>query len=120
MSVLLLGLVTAGFWPQYYWQLLQGIELKPLLLATYSLALVGIARLFGRLLMPDHFVALIVVCLAPILLAMVHDSLTQRRVHWVYALGIVLFFVRLQYLNIYFARSEFWQPIGRALLQPFL
>jgi hypothetical protein len=229
MSAFLLAIVLAGFWPQYYWPLLQGVPLKPLLqhwgfavhstvslgwmllfalqstfvwrgrtalhrqigpylaaygvlliianiaaglgvelrrmelgdpleraaaftflivrdigmfgafmaaaivyrkrpelhkrlmfLATFSLAMVGVGRLVGRFLLPDHPTLFQFVCLTPIMLAMVHDWRTQRRAHAVYAIGLLLFFLRLQYANFNFGRTEFWQPIGRAMLQPFM
>jgi hypothetical protein len=92
-----------------------------MLLATLTLAIVGSGRLvfiiFPKLF--DQNIWLFgFVWLTPLWLAMGHDLLTRRRVHFVYFIGLLLFAPRVKLEPL--MESEGWRAIGRALLQPFL
>jgi hypothetical protein len=90
-----------------------------MVLATWSIAVVGGMRLHGRVLLPlvPGWAADLAV-LTPVLLLIGHDLLTRRRMHPVSLIGLSVFGLRLFRRD--FADSEMWLPIGRALLQPFL
>jgi hypothetical protein len=77
-----IGMYAAFFVAAIAYRRRPELHKRLMLLATYSVAMVGTGRLVGRWLLPDHFVAFDLVCLSPIMLAMVHDRLTQRRLHW--------------------------------------
>ena len=102
------------------WRRRPALHGRLMFLATLSIAMVGFGRLVGRLLLPEHRTLFELVCLLPIALAMVHDWRTRGRVHGATVVGLVLFFVRLRYLNFGFGLTGAWQPIGQALLRPFL
>jgi hypothetical protein len=92
-----------------------------MLLATLSLAFVGMGRLGARLaptLLVEHQWAVILVMLSPIIAAAGHDMYRRRAVHPVYVIGFALFLLRL--LRQPLAQSEEWRVIGRAILAPFL
>ncbi len=88
-------------------------------LATWSIAVVGASRLYGRVLLPvmPEWTAQLVV-LTPVFLIIGHDLLTRRRIHPVSLIGLVVFVLRLYRRD--FADSEMWLPIGRPLIQSFL
>jgi hypothetical protein len=97
------------------------IHKRLMLLATLSLAYVGMGRLLARLapvLLVEYRWAAMLVMLSPILAAMGHDLYRRRSIHPVYLIGFVLFTLRL--LRMPLAESEAWRELGRAMLTPFL
>lgn len=91
-------------------------------LATYSLVAVGLGRLLGRLAPFAPMSILIVIFLAPIIVAAVYDWRKRGRQQYLYVVGVVVYLLfRTPVQAIWLPLlSEGWQPIGRALLQPFL
>ena len=55
---------------------------------------------------------------APVLVAIVHDLVTRRRVHAVYWIGIVAMSIAL--LRLPFSHTEQWHGIARRILTPFM
>jgi hypothetical protein len=97
------------------------IHKRLMLLATLSLAFVGMGRFVARLgpaLIVEHQWAVILIMLTPILAATSHDLYRRRAIHPVYLVGLALFLLRL--LRQPLAQSEEWRVIGRAILVPFL
>jgi hypothetical protein len=56
--------------------------------------------------------------LSPIFIGMVHDWITRRRIHPVYAIGSIALF--LFALRLLVARSETWLRIGRPIIDALL
>jgi hypothetical protein len=89
---------------------------RAMLLATFSIAVVGLGRLVGR----TGFESVVVwqsLNLAPLLIAVAYDMIICRKVYLILAVGVVLHLARLNAEN--FANSEAWLPIGRALVALF-
>ncbi len=55
---------------------------------------------------------------APVVVAMIHDFVTKRRIHPVYWIGVVA--TAVAFLRVPFSETEHWRRVGRALLQPFV
>jgi hypothetical protein len=55
---------------------------------------------------------------SPVLIAMVYDFVTRRRVHKVYRIGIVILLIGFS--RVFFVESETWLRIGRPLLAIFM
>lgn len=91
-------------------------------LATYSLIVVGFGRFLGMLVPYVAIWILIVVFLAPLVVAGFYDWRKRGGQHYLYLAGGVLYlFLRSPAQAIWLpAFREHWLPIGRALLQPFL
>jgi hypothetical protein len=87
---------------------------RAMLLATFSIAVVGIGRLFFPLGDPWLWQPLI---LSPLLLAFGYDLIVERRVHAVLAIGLVVHWLRLN--QEVYTTTEAWLPIGRAVVAPF-
>ena len=87
-----------------------------MLLATFSIAVVGLGRLVDRMGFESIAVSQAMI-LAPLLIATVYDLLLSRRLYPIVAVGLALHLVRLNADN--FTNSEAWLPIGRALVAPF-
>lgn len=97
------------------------IHKRLMLLATLSLAFVGMGRLIAHVsptLFPQHRWAAILIMLTPVFAAIGHDLYRRRAIHPVYVIGLGLFLLRL--LRVPFAMSETWLAVGRSLLRPFL
>jgi hypothetical protein len=89
---------------------------RAMLVATFSIAVVGLGRLVGR----TGFENVVVwqsLNLAPLLIAVAYDMIICRKVYLILAVGLVLHLARLNAEN--FANSEAWLPIGRALVALF-
>lgn len=74
----------------------------------------------GRWLLPEHSVSFVIVCLTPILAAVAYDGLRYRRVHPILAAGFAFYLLRLSHASYSFGLGKYWQPVGKALLAPFL
>jgi len=84
-----------------------------ILLATLALVFAAFARM--TFLSPPVALA---IWLSPLLIAIAHDVITRRRVHPVYAIGLVILVVAL--LRFALAQYSGWLRIGRTLLHPFI
>ena len=89
---------------------------RAMFVATFSIAVVGLGRLVGRTGIESSLVWQ-PLNLAPLLIAIVYDLLVCRRVYTIIAVGFAVHLFRLN--AEYFANSEAWLPIGRALIAPF-
>jgi hypothetical protein len=84
------------------------------------IVLAAVAVMFaavGRVPYVDGSVRL-VVWYSPVVVAMLHDFVTKRRVHPVYWIGVVA--MAVAFLRVPFSRTEEWHAIGRAILAPFV
>ena len=98
------------------WRKVPYLHKRAMFLATFSIAVVGLGRLVGRTGFESAF-AWQPLTLAPLLIAIVYDAFVCRRIYTIMAVGLL---VHLGRLNAeYFANSEAWLPIGRALIAPF-
>ena len=89
---------------------------RAMLLATFSIGVVGIGRLVGQ----TGFESALVwqpLNLAPVLIAIAYDIFVCRKVYAVMAVGLVVHLFRLNADP--FANSGVWLPVGRALVAPF-
>lgn len=89
---------------------------RAMLLATFSIAVVGLGRLVGR----TGFESVVVwqsLNLAPLLIAIGYDMFVCRKVYPILAVGLVVHLIRLN--AEHFANTEVWLPVGRALIAPF-
>jgi hypothetical protein len=89
---------------------------RAMFVATFSIAVVGLGRLVGRMSFEGAFVWQPLI-LAPLLIAVAYDLLICRRLYAVIAIGLALHLFRLNAEG--FAASGLWLPIGRALIAPF-
>ena len=90
---------------------------RAMFLATFSMAIVGLGRLVGRL----PFESALVwqpLSLAPLLIALAYDLYVCRRIYPIMVIGLIVHLARLNADP--FSNSEFWLPVGRALLAPFV
>ena len=113
-------LMFAGFLiAAWVWRKRPEAHKRLMILATWSLAVVGYGRLLGRVLeRPDNFVVAALFIVAPLILVVAWDAIRIRRVHPAWIIGVILYFLRA--VRAPFANSELWLPIGRALVDPFL
>ena len=90
-----------------------------MILATWSLAMVGYGRFLGRLVeRPDNLLVAALFFVAPLILIVAWDAVRLRRIHPVWLVGLVLYFLRA--VRAPFANSEAWLTLGRELIRPFL
>ena len=87
---------------------------RAMLVATFSIAVVGIGRLFFPIGGPWIWQPL---TLSPLLLAFAWDLAARRQVHGVLAIGLLVHLLRLNAEP--FAQTEYWLPLGRVLIAPF-
>lgn len=92
------------------------IHKRAMLLATFSIAVVGLGRLVDRL-GPESVALWQPLTLAPLLIAIGYDVLVCRKIHPVMVIGLIVHLLRLNAES--FAESETWLPIGRSLITPF-
>lgn len=98
------------------WRKRPDLHKRAMLLATFSIAVVGIGRMVGRLPLESAWIWQ-PLNLLPLLAAMAYDLLTRRRFYAVMVAGLALHLLRLN--AELFTRTEAWLPIGRALIAPF-
>jgi hypothetical protein len=89
---------------------------RAMFLATFSMAIVGLGRLVGRLPFESAFVWQ-PLNLAPLLIAIAYDLYVCRRLYPIMAIGLIVHLGRLNAEP--FAGSELWLPLGRTLIAPF-
>ncbi|RPI63043.1 MAG: hypothetical protein EHM50_02945 [Lysobacterales bacterium] len=82
-----------------------------MVVATTSLLVAAAVRMpfLGQ---PRNMLLLHSIWTAPILLAMAHDFLRQRRVHPVYALGLVLLLIQGPAVRVYIRASDEWRSLS--------
>lgn len=95
------------------WRHRPDLHKRAMFLATFSMAIVGSGRLFGRMELESEILWQ-ALNLAPLLLAMAYDGLVCRKLYAVMACGLVLHLARLNADP--FTTSEAWLPIGRAVV----
>lgn len=98
------------------WRKRPDLHKRAMLVATFSIAVVGVGRLIGRLPLESAFVWQ-PLNLLPLLAVIAHDLVVARRIYAVMAVGLALHLLRLN--GELFTMTEAWLPIGRALLAPF-
>jgi ABC-type Na+ efflux pump permease subunit len=91
---------------------------RAMLVATFSLATVGIGRLVDRIPFLEPGWLWQPATLSPILIAIGYDLVVRRKVHPVLLIGLILHTLRLN--QEVYTRTEAWLPIGRALIRQFL
>lgn len=103
------GFLAAGV----VWRTRPELHKRAMFLATFSMAIVGSGRLFGRMDLESEIVWQLL-NLAPLLLAMAYDALVCRKLYSVMVVGLVVHLARLNADP--FTTSEGWLPIGRAII----
>jgi hypothetical protein len=93
------------------------IHKRAMLVATFSIAVVGIGRLLGRYPAFESPWLWQPLTLAPLLLALAYDLAVKRRTHLVLVAGIFVHWLRLN--QEVYTETEGWLPIRRALIAPF-
>jgi hypothetical protein len=89
---------------------------RAMLVATFSIAVVGAGRLVFRTGIENPWLWQPLV-LAPLLIAIAYDLLVCRKVYPILLVGLFVHILRLNAEG--FAASEAWLPIGRMLVAPF-
>jgi hypothetical protein len=109
------GFLTAGI--LYRSQI--DIHKRLMVLTTMSLSQVGMGRLLDNILpmLRENRLLFDTLWFSPIILVIAYDLASKRRIYPVYVIGAVLFLLRKN-RDVYF-HSEYWLPVGRALLHPF-
>lgn len=90
---------------------------RAMFLATYSIATVGGGRFVASMVGLDSAWIWQTLMLAPLLLAIFYDVLVCRKLYAIITIGLTVHFLRLN--ADLFTKSEWWLPLGRALLAPF-
>ena len=98
------------------WRRRPNLHKRAMLLATFSIAVVGVGRVVGRLPFETAFVWQ-PLNLLPLLVALAYDLFAGRRIYGVMVVGLALHVLRLN--AELFTYTEVWLPIGRALIAPF-
>ena len=93
------------------------IHKRAMLVATFSIAVVGIGRLVDRATGLDNPWLWQPAMLGPLLLALAYDLMVKRRVYAVLAAGLFVHWLRLN--QEVYTTTQAWLPIGRALIAPF-
>lgn len=92
------------------------IHKRAMFLAAFSIAVVGLGRLVGRLGIESPWIWQ-PLNLAPLLLAMGYDFALRRKLYAVMAVGLLVHLARLNAES--FVKTEWWLPFGRILIAPF-
>jgi len=98
------------------WRKRPDLHKRAMFLATFSIAVVGLGRLVGR----TGFDSPLIwqpLNLAPLLLALAYDLSVCRKLYAIMAVGLAVHLFRLNADP--FVATEYWLPVGRALLAPF-
>lgn len=98
------------------WRKRPDLHRRAMLVATFSIAVVGLGRLVDRLPF-DSALIWQPLNLAPLLAAIAYDLFVSRRMSAVLAVGFAVHLLRLN--AELFTGTEAWLPIGRALIAPF-
>lgn len=93
------------------------IHKRAMLVATFSIAVVGIGRLVARTPLMDNAWLWQPAMLGPLLLALAYDLMVKRRVYAVLLAGLFVHWLRLN--QEVYTTTEAWLPVGRALIAPF-
>ncbi|MBA3578242.1 MAG: hypothetical protein H0W39_11655 [Sphingomonas sp.] len=86
---------------------------RAMFLATFSIAIVGLGRLVGRVPFESPWVWQ-PLNLAPLLVALAYDLYVCRKLYVIMAVGLLVHLGRLNAEP--FANSELWLPVGRLLI----
>ena len=89
---------------------------RAMFVATFSIAVVGLGRFVGRTGIESAWLWQ-PLNLAPLGIAIAYDAFVCRKLYPIMALGLLVHLARLNAEP--FAGSEWWRPIGRALIGPF-
>lgn len=92
------------------------IHKRAMLLATYSVAVVGWGRFVFHF-ADENPVVWQPLILAPLLLAIVYDFAARRKIYGLMVAGLAAHLLRLNAEG--FTRTEWWLPLGRGLVAPF-
>lgn len=111
IDMVFLAAFLAGAWR---WRNRPELHRRAMLVATFSIAVVGMGRLFFPLENPWLWQPL---SLSPLLFALAYDLAIKRRVYGVLAIGLFVHWLRLNQ-DVY-TTTEAWRPIGRILVAPF-
>lgn len=93
------------------------IHRRAMLVATFSVAIVGIGRFVARTPAFETPWLWQPAMLSPLLLALGYDVIVKRRVYAVLVAGLFVHWLRLN--QEVYTTTEAWLPIGRALIAPF-
>ena len=98
------------------WRKRPDLHKRAMFLATFSVAVVGLNRLVGRMEIGSPFLSQ-PLDLAPLLVALAYDAFICRRIYTVMAVGLAVHLFRVN--AGLFVEREGWLLIGRALVEPF-
>jgi hypothetical protein len=93
------------------------VHKRAMFVATYSIAVVGIGRLVARFVDLDMPWIWQPATLSPLLIALVYDGVSHRRVHPVIISGLAAHAFRLNMEGL--TASDSWLSVGRVLVRPF-
>lgn len=116
-AFLLIPLVDMIIFPIFfvaaiYYRRKPELHRRLMLVATTELLTAAVARLNLDNYLTAHW-SVFVIWLAPIYLAMIYDYLTQRIIHPVYVIGIIVLATTM--LRVFAAQSESWLSIARMI-----
>jgi hypothetical protein len=101
---------TPLFAAAVYYRRRPELHKRLMVLATTSLLIAAAVRMpLGQ---PRSTLLLHAIWTAPILVAMAHDFLRQRRLHPVYALGLVLLVIQGPAVRVYIRASDEWRSVS--------
>ena len=98
------------------WRKRPDVHKRALFIATFSIAVVGLGRLVGRTGIESAWLWQ-PLNLAPLLIAVAFDLIVCRKLYLVTFIGLVVHLARLNAEP--FVATEYWLPLGRALIAPF-
>lgn len=91
------------------------IHKRAMFLATFSVAVVGLGRLIGKTGIENPLIWQ-PLNLAPLAIALIFDAAVCRKVYAVMVAGLIVHLIRLNAEA--FVATEWWLPVGRALIAP--
>lgn len=98
------------------WRKRSDLHKRAMFLATFSIAVVGLGRLVGRMGF-DSALLWQPLNLAPLLIALAYDAYVCRKLYGVMVVGLIVHLIRLN--ADHFVETEAWLRIGRAFVAPF-